>query len=166
MIQDAINGAHYLLTATAKGFGSLVFKPIEHLVTKEPPPPPSIIMPQTPLWKLACDSGYFVKLAGIMGAAAVALGAYGAHGHLPHDDKIDLKDVFDRANKYHFIHSLALLGVPLCRYPKISGTFFVLGMFMFSGSCYYLALTGDRSYNRITPVGGICFIIGWLAMAL
>lgn len=130
------------------------------------PPPKPVIMEPLPLWKLAGSAEYYVRIAGLMGASAVALGAYGAHSAFQKDDKIELKEVFDRANKYHFIHSLALLGVPLCRWPKTSGTFFILGIVMFSGTCYYLALTGDRSFSKLTPVGGICFIIGWLAMML
>ncbi|XP_046667866.1 transmembrane protein 256 homolog isoform X1 [Homalodisca vitripennis] len=136
------------------------------LIVPKPQPPTTVVMEPLPLWQLASSGGYYVKLAGILGASAVALGAYGAHSTFPKDDKIELKEVFERANKYHFIHSLAMLGVPLCRYPKTSGTFFMLGIAMFSGTCYYLALTGDRSFNKITPIGGICFILGWLALAL
>uniref|UniRef100_A0A1B6F9X0 DUF423 domain-containing protein n=1 Tax=Cuerna arida TaxID=1464854 RepID=A0A1B6F9X0_9HEMI len=136
------------------------------LIVPKSQPPPIVVMEPLPLWQLASSGGYYVRLAGILGASAVALGAYGAHSTFPKDDKIELKEVFERANKYHFIHSLAMLGVPLCRCPKTSGTFFMLGIAMFSGTCYYLALTGDRSFNKITPVGGICFILGWLALAL
>ncbi|XP_054271223.1 transmembrane protein 256 homolog isoform X2 [Macrosteles quadrilineatus] len=135
-------------------------------VTPKAPPPTKIVMEPLPLWQLASSGGYYVRLAGVLGASAVALGAYGAHSTFPKDDKIELKEVFERANKYHFIHSLAMLGVPFCRWPKTSGTFFMLGIAMFSGTCYYLALTGDRSFNKITPVGGICFILGWLSLAL
>lgn len=64
-----------------KQFGKVVSSAGGIIVPKLPPTPPPIIMEQAPLWKLACDSGYFVRLAGLMGASAVALGAYGAHGN-------------------------------------------------------------------------------------
>uniref|UniRef100_A0A1B6LU26 DUF423 domain-containing protein n=1 Tax=Graphocephala atropunctata TaxID=36148 RepID=A0A1B6LU26_9HEMI len=143
-----------------------VAKSLSAFVVPKTPPPTMVVMDPLPLWQLASSGGYYIRLAGLLGASAVALGAYGAHSTFPKDDKIELKEVFERANKYHFIHSLAMLGVPLCRWTKTSGTFFMLGIAMFSGTCYYLALTGDRSFNKITPIGGICFILGWLAMAL
>ena len=81
----------------------------------------------------------FVRLAGLSGATAVALGAYGAHSErrtsfkdpfLDHfsffslfaaftADKADLKKVYDTANFYHFIHTVALLAVPLSRKPVL-----------------------------------------------
>jgi len=154
-----------ILKITANTVGGVMSQITTAVVPKAPPPTP-VIMEPLPLWQLASSGGYYVRLAGVLGASAVALGAYGAHSTFPKDDKIELKEVFERANKYHFIHSLAMLGVPLCRWPKTSGTFFMLGIAMFSGTCYYLALTGDRSFNKVTPIGGICFILGWLALAL
>ena len=82
----------------------------------------------------------FMKLAGISGAAAVILGAYGAHGmnnvihisivlsfnrfclligFLKKDVSDEFKQVFETANKYHFLHSIAMMGVPLCRRPRL-----------------------------------------------
>lgn len=54
-----------------------------------------------------------------MGATGVILGAYGAHRKYPKDSPQDFKIIFETANRYHFLHTLALLGVPLCRYPKV-----------------------------------------------
>lgn len=62
--QTAVSAVNYL--------GSAV-------IPKAPPAPTTIVMEPLPLWQLASSSGYYVKLAGIMGASAVALGAYGAH---------------------------------------------------------------------------------------
>lgn len=72
-----------------------------------------------PLWKLAADQGPFVKFAGLMGASATILGAYGAHRTYPKENAEELKTIYQTANRYHFFHTLALLGVPLCKYPKL-----------------------------------------------
>ncbi|CAB3237520.1 unnamed protein product [Arctia plantaginis] len=128
-------------------------------------PPPIII--KMPLWELAQEAGPFVRLAGLSGAAAVVLGAMGAHRTFPEPEtKEDLRKIFDTANRFHFLHTLALVTVPLCRRPAIAGAFFVTGMGLFCGTCYYHAFTGDRSLRRLTPIGGSCLILGWLAMVL
>lgn len=73
-----------------------------------------------PLWELAQAAGPFVRLAGLSGATAVVLGAMGAHRHFPETDtKEDLKKIFETANRFHFLHTLALMTVPLCRRPYI-----------------------------------------------
>ncbi|KAH0564354.1 transmembrane protein 256 homolog [Cotesia glomerata] len=121
------------------------------------------MIPPEPLWKLAASSGPFIRLAGINGAAAVILGAYGAHRKFPDDN---LKQVFETANRYHFYHALAMLGLSLCRAPMITAAFWLSGTMMFSGSCYYYAFTGDKRLSKITPFGGTCFILGWLTMCI
>lgn len=81
--------------------------------------PPIMSASLTPLWKLAGHNLHFVRLAGLSGAAAVILGAYGAHKQLPHLPDVDLKKVFETANRFHFFHSLALLAMPIARRPFI-----------------------------------------------
>lgn len=77
-------------------------------------------MIRTPLWQLAQEAGPFVRLAGLSGATAVVLGAMGAHRTFPvTDSKEDLKKIFDTANRFHFLHTLALMTVPLCKRPYI-----------------------------------------------
>ncbi|XP_053984513.1 transmembrane protein 256-like [Hylaeus volcanicus] len=121
--------------------------------------------PQIPLWKLARATGPYVRLAALSGAAAVAIGAYGSHKKYAEDMQHEQK-VFETASKYHFVHTLALLGLPLCRKPFLAATFFMSGIALFCGTCYYSAFTGDKQFNRITPVGGFCFIFGWLIMCI
>ncbi|XP_028654279.1 transmembrane protein 256 isoform X1 [Erpetoichthys calabaricus] len=62
---------------------------------------------------------FFRRVAGISGALAVIAGAYGAHGFRRSDRDEYLKELYETANKYHFLHSLALLGVPHCRKPLL-----------------------------------------------
>lgn len=131
-----------------------------------PTPNVTVITEKLPLWKLANESGPFIRLAAIMGASAVALGAYGAHRTYPKDKEAELKVIFETANRYHFFHSLALMGVPLCRNPKIAGTLFISGTILFAGTLYYHAFTGDNKLSRLAPIGGITLILGWLSMVV
>uniref|UniRef100_A0ABI7Y565 Transmembrane protein 256 n=1 Tax=Felis catus TaxID=9685 RepID=A0ABI7Y565_FELCA len=74
--------------------------------------------------------------------------------------------LFDKANKHHFFHSLALLGVPHCRKPLWAGLLLASGTTLFCTSFYYQALSGDPSIQTLAPVGGSLLILGWLALAL
>ncbi|XP_069183038.1 transmembrane protein 256 homolog isoform X1 [Procambarus clarkii] len=109
---------------------------------------------------------WFVRIAGISGATAVALGAYGAHVFYRREYPEELKQVYETANRYHFLHTLALLGVPLCRRPKLAGALIVTGTAIFCGTCYYYALTGSKNVRQYTPYGGMLLIVGWLSMVL
>lgn len=84
-------------------------------------PPQTVITDTRPLWKLAAEGGPFVRVAGLMGASAVALGAYGAHRSYPKDKADQLKPIFETGNLYHFLHTLALFGIPLTRNPALVG---------------------------------------------
>lgn len=76
------------------------------------------------------------------------------------------KSVFETANKYHFLHSLALVSVPFARRSNLTGTLFLLGTFVFSGTCYYYAITDDKNVSKYTPYGGVALIVAWLSLAL
>src|SRR3954453_10177196 len=105
-------------------------------------------------------------------ALAVGLGAFGAHGLRARLDAYSM-GVYEKAVFYHFIHALGLLVVSFL--PK-TGTFsefatswvcglLLVGIAFFSGSLYLLALTRNPVLGAITPIGGVCFIAGWLALA-
>jgi uncharacterized membrane protein YgdD (TMEM256/DUF423 family) len=108
--------------------------------------------------------------AAVMGALAVAVGAFGAHGLKQILAETGRSDVFETAVRYHFYHALALLlnGVlmnqftgPTVRYTSL---LFTLGVVFFSGSLYVLSLTGIGVLGAITPVGGVLFIAGWVCL--
>ncbi|CAH0557093.1 unnamed protein product [Brassicogethes aeneus] len=124
----------------------------------------TVISEKTPLWKLSAEAGPFLKVAGIMGASAVALGAYGAHKSYPKDRADELKAIFETGNKFHFFHSLALLGVPMCKHPVVTGSLMLSGTILFCGPCYYHAITGENKIGKLAPIGGTMLIIGWLSM--
>ncbi|MFH4980047.1 hypothetical protein AB6A40_006756 [Gnathostoma spinigerum] len=105
-----------------------------------------------------------IRIAGISGAMAVILGAYGAHS-LRERSVIDERRLraFDTANRYHLLHSIALLGAPQSRHPVITAALFVGGILIFSGTCYHYSLTGKEALRRFTPIGGVMFILAWLS---
>ena len=113
----------------------------------------------------------FITLASLSGMLAVMLGAFGAHALKGRLDDYAL-GVFQTAVQYHFYHSFALLAVgilalsqPQTALLKSSGWLFLLGILIFSGSLYLLALTGVRWLGAITPLGGVAFIAGWACLA-
>ncbi|ELK03805.1 transmembrane protein 256 [Pteropus alecto] len=105
----------------------------------------------------------FRRLGALSGAGALALASYGAHGARFPDAYG--KELFDKANKHHFLHSLALLGVPHCRKPLWAGLLLASGTTLFCTSFYYQALSGDPSVQTLAPVGGSLLLLGWLALA-
>lgn len=110
-------------------------------------------------------------IGAVLGAAGVALGAFGAHG-LKSRVGPDLLAVFETAARYHLIHALAVLAAAWAvdRWPGAwavaAAWLFVAGIAVFSGSLYAMALTGQRWLGAITPLGGVCFIAGWVALAV
>lgn len=112
----------------------------------------------------------FVVLGALSGFVAVGAGAFGAHA-LKARLAPDLLAVFETGARYQMFHALALLaaGWATVRYPgaaaSLAGWLFVAGTVLFSGSLYALALTGVRGLGAVTPVGGLAFLGGWLALA-
>ncbi|MCE2569985.1 DUF423 domain-containing protein [Motilimonas eburnea] len=112
-------------------------------------------------------------LAGLSGASAVGLGAYISHALTLSEP---LAGYVALALQYHFYHTLALLGCALLtlfihqergyRLSYCAATCFLAGIFLFCGSFYYWALTGQKLLGWLTPVGGMCFILGWLCLAM
>jgi len=80
--------------------------------------------------------------------------------------------VWQTAVLYQFVHALGLLGVAALRprlHPRLCSAsvgFMLAGVALFSGSLYALVLTGTRALGAITPFGGVCFMVGWLLLAL
>ncbi len=103
----------------------------------------------------------------IAGASAVACGAFGAHALEKRLDAAALS-TWNTAVQYHALHALALLGVALLlergKRAGLAGLAFVIGIVCFSGSLYWLALGGPRWLGPVTPIGGLAFIVGWLAL--
>ena len=112
-----------------------------------------------------------LQLAGISGAIAVGLGAFGAHSLEALLIQNGRLDTFQTAVNYHFYHTLALFGIGILASvkPDWKGISFaawsmVLGILVFSGSLYVLSLTGITWLGAITPLGGLAFILGWSSL--
>lgn len=114
----------------------------------------------------------FIALGAMLAALAVVLGAFGAHAlktRLPPD----LLEVYHTAVQYHFWHALGLLAVglalrqvPDAAWLRAAGWLLTAGVVLFCGSLYLLAFTGARWLGAVTPLGGVAFILGWLALAV
>lgn len=114
----------------------------------------------------------FLICAALSGFLAVALGAFAAHGLRGRLDAAML-NAFQTGVHYQFYHALALLAVALLlqQFPQLrslyaSGVAFVVGILLFSGSLYWLALGGPRWLGPVTPLGGLSFLFGWLMLLL
>lgn len=114
--------------------------------------------------------GTWIVVGAVLAFLGVAAGAFGAHaleGRLPPD----LVRVFETGARYHLVHALALtfVGLASARWTDplwtAAGWSFVVGVVIFSGSLYALALTGVRWLGAVTPLGGLAFLAGWLAVA-
>ncbi|KAH6614389.1 hypothetical protein B0J18DRAFT_403826 [Chaetomium sp. MPI-SDFR-AT-0129] len=109
-------------------------------------------------------SGLLWKTGAVFGATAVGLGAFGAHGLKKHISDPNKLANWSTAAQYQLIHSVALL---VASNNPIAGGLFTAGTVMFSGSLYALTLDTERFrfMGPVTPLGGLCLIAGWLALA-
>ena len=98
---------------------------------------------------------------------SVILGAFAAHGLKNRLSEYAI-GIFKTAAEYQMVHGLALIVVAvLIKWGinlNMAGGFFIAGTLLFSGSLYLLALTGLKWLGPITPLGGLCFIIGWIVI--
>lgn len=113
----------------------------------------------------------FVIIGALSAAMGVGAGAFGAHALR---DRLEprMLEVFETGARYQMYHAIALLAIAWAasKWPgsltSASGWLMVAGTLFFSGSLYAMALTGVRVLGAITPIGGVCFIAGWLCLAI
>lgn len=95
---------------------------------------------------------------------SVVLGAFAAHGLKSRVSDYAL-GIFKTAAEYQMMHGLGLIAIAILikwgMNLSWAGGFFIAGILLFSGSLYLLALTAAKWLGPITPLGGVCFIIGW-----
>ena len=107
------------------------------------------------------------RVAAIAGFLAVVLGAFGAHSLQKVLEANQTGAIWQTAVFYHFIHAVMLF--VLAQRPALHlgpWWFFLVGILIFSGSLYVLALTNVRTWGAVTPLGGISFIVGWVWLAV
>jgi uncharacterized membrane protein YgdD (TMEM256/DUF423 family) len=114
----------------------------------------------------------FLTAGALLGAVAVILGAFGAH-YLKKILTAESLQTFEVAVRYQFYHAIALLAAGILykdftgKLMLWAGIFFIAGIILFSGSLYLLcAQPLWRWLGPVTPLGGLCFILGWLLMAI
>ncbi len=124
---------------------------------------------------IAFQNSGIVRWLMLLGAGlamfAVVVGAFAAHGLKQVLDPYHL-GIFETAVRYQMYHAIALLIVAVFstmpqfspRWLKLSAFGFILGIALFSGSLYLLALSGVKWLGAITPLGGVAFIFGWMAL--
>ncbi len=111
-------------------------------------------------------------IGAIFMALAVMLGAFGAHGLKDRLSEYSMT-VYEKAVFYHFVHAIGILLVALlARASAISvsganriGWLLSIGILLFSGSLYALAISGVRALGAVTPLGGVAFIAAWCVLA-
>jgi uncharacterized membrane protein YgdD (TMEM256/DUF423 family) len=106
----------------------------------------------------------------VNGFLAVAAGAFAAHGL---ETKVDARtlQIFETGAHYHLTHALAVVAValvprgPANRSANLAAWLFTAGIVLFSGSLYFLVLADSDALVLLTPLGGLCFLAGWLTLA-
>jgi len=108
------------------------------------------------------DKKTWIIISAVSGFTAVAIGSFGAHG-LREKLSPEMLEVYKTGVLYQFIHTIVLLILSLTNFTKsnIASIFFLLGIMLFSFSLYIYSTSGIRFFAMITPVGGVCFLIGW-----
>lgn len=115
----------------------------------------------------------FLITSFILAAISVMLGAFAAHS-LKENLSAENLEVFQTAVRYQFYHVFALMicGILYKEFKgeliKVAGWFFICGIIFFSGSLYALTYVKSLSMwlGPITPIGGLCFIIGWICLVV
>lgn len=113
----------------------------------------------------------YLLIGALLALLGVMLGAFGAHG-LKNILSVTALETFEVGVRYQIYHSLAimLLGGLMVQastlWCKRAAVFFIIGCVLFSGSIYLLALTGQKWLGPITPLGGLCFMLGWASVIM
>lgn len=112
----------------------------------------------------------WLLITAISGFLAVALGAFAAHGLKPHLDE-RAQQWLQLATSYQLWHTLALLALVTTvlernRWFSLAAFGWLLGMLLFCGSLYLMAITGNTKLAFITPIGGAALLTGWLGLAV
>lgn len=111
------------------------------------------------------DKKIWLIISAVSGFTAVAIGAFGAHG-LRVKLSAEMLEVYKTGVLYQFFHTLVILVLALTSTikSKVPSIFFLTGIILFSFSLYLYSTSDIQFFAMITPVGGVCFLIGWLLL--
>ena len=122
---------------------------------------------------LVRGDGWMVLMAGVLGATAVGLGAWQAHGledflmeRSPADKLSERVEQFGVGVRYQMVHAVALLASAAVGAGRIVAWLWVAGILLFSGSLYWLVLLEVPVMGAVTPLGGLALITGWMGLAV
>ncbi len=109
-----------------------------------------------------------LRLAALLGFVGVAAGALGAHA-LKSRVSAEALGWWETGARYHLIHAVAMLVVCLApqaqsAWRRRSARAFAVGIAIFAGTLYAMALGGPRWLGAVTPLGGVALMLGWLAL--
>ena len=113
---------------------------------------------------------FMVTIGALFGLLGVAAGAFGAHA-LERKLEPRMLEVFETGARYQMYHALALVLIGILAHLQPRGGFasagwaMIVGIIVFSGSLFALALTGIKGLGAITPIGGTAFMVGWGLLA-
>jgi len=114
----------------------------------------------------------FLAWGSVLAMLSVAIGAFGAHLLKPIIDA-DLLKVYETGVQYQMMHALGLILIAIIigqwgesTRIRWAGILLISGIVLFSGSLYVLSISGIKVLGAITPLGGICFLAGWLCLIL
>ncbi|AIQ46168.1 membrane protein [Paenibacillus sp. FSL R7-0273] len=114
----------------------------------------------------------FMAWGALLAMLSVMIGAFGAHML---EDVISSEHlaVYETGVHYHMVHALGLLVIALLigqwgesTRLRWAGWLLIAGIVLFSGSLYVLSISGISMLGAITPLGGVCFIAGWICLAV
>lgn len=122
---------------------------------------------------MSASQHYLIFSLALLGFIGVAVGAFGAH-ILKQRLSPDMLAIFEVGVRYQMYHVLAMglavwistLSPAMNQWGISAGYLFLIGIIIFSGSLYLLALTGVKTWGAITPIGGLLFLLGWLALII
>lgn len=112
----------------------------------------------------------WIAIGALNAAIAIAAGAFAAHGLRDHLEAHDAHalEVFETGARYQMYHAFALILASILARPtvrQLAGWLFLVGIVLFCGSLYAIALTGVKGFGAVAPIGGLAFIAGWLWLA-
>lgn len=114
----------------------------------------------------------FLKIGAIFGALSVILGAFGAHALKETLLSSGRFETYETAIKYSFYHSLALILVGILskeftnKWLNYSGTCYIIGTIIFSGSLLILCFSGVKAMGAVAPIGGTLLVLAWIFLFL
>lgn len=117
-------------------------------------------------------SRFFLVVGAVLAGLAVIIGAFGAHALSAHLTDRGA-DIWNTAVQYQMFHSVGIIAVGILllilnakKSLILAGFAFLTGTILFSGSLYTIALVSVKNLGLVTPLGGLCFIVGWLLLVV